>query len=638
MIIETYSPAGDMLTVVLCIMCWILLFSTYSQKQKTLVIFYIATFFTAIAAYENLIYHSILESGVATTGVTGMVLFMLEGSRYVFMLALLVWFIIYLENILQVPNHTKSILHWVNIPILLIYTVWKIGRPIYAYILTGCWNYILGPQWGFLACYFFYCVILSVVLHVYRRKMPSKMVLCLQQTFILSLAITIGQSTVPSTTFLTVSFMLPILASLFLFHYNSYDIYTGALGRNAFPRYLRDGKGKQYGIYGLQLKNFIFDSNPISQLFLQSADDLFKNYQVFKISDDTLFLVFDKKANVIQKVLDNIVVGRIQSLYKTYNIPYKITYMDYNEELVDCHSYISLAEEIRRKMSWNTFYSCQEDDFITMAKYSYLHNLFRELERAQTHPNILVYYQPIWDVKEETFNSIEVLSRISYGKDLIYPDEYLTFAKNHGYIAQYNKIVFNQACEQFSKLLQSGIDIKTMSINFSTQELLSSNFVRHIISTLRKYSIPKHKIAIEITENSDNECIEQVRTIIMKLKEYGIKVYLDDFGTEYSNFNRIIHWPVDVIKIDKKLTWSMRESNNLQAIIGDIVASLKRAGYQILFEGVETEVDLERCNLLEATYVQGFHYSQPVDYFNLLHFLKASLEGEVDSEYKKMDN
>ena len=108
---------------------------------------------------------------------------------------------------------------------------------------------------------------------------------------------------------------------------------------------------------------------------------------------------------------------------------------------------------------------------------------------------------------------------------------------------------------------------------------------------------------------------QAIEKTILKLKHYGIQVFLDDFGTEYSNFDRILYWPVDVIKVDKHLTWSMRENDSVQSVIKGIISSLSKAGYKILFEGVETEEDLEKCKQMEASYLQGFHYSKPIDYF-----------------------
>ena len=615
-----------MLTVMLCILCWMLLFSTYASKQKNLTIFSISTVIMTIISLENIFYHSILASVNTMIGGIGYVLFLLEATRYVLMLAILFFFVAYLANLFSLPDQTKKTVTSVALPPLVLYTISKLGKPfsdIYAY---GDWSYAPGPQWGFLVCYLAYCIYLIIIIHLYRRKLAPKMVSCLQQSFILSLTLTIGQSLVPTTTFLSVSFMFPILTALFLFHYNSYDIYTGGLSRTALPKYLDDNDTKDMGMYVLHLKNFIFDKNPIATVFLQSAEQIFTNYQIFRISDDTLFLVFNKKTNINKRALDNVVTGRIDTLYESFHIPYKLVYIDCRSNSMDSHGYISMFESIRDKMRWNSFYKSGEEDFICMNKHSYLHKLFREIDgtKVTSHPSIKVYYQPIWDIENKMYSSVEILSRIVYNNDLIYPDEYIPFAAQNGYIGHYNKIVFNQACEQYAKLREEGIELNGMSMNFSVQELLSQGFVRDIVGIMRKHNIPKDKIAIEITESADAECTDRIIHAILQLKSYGMQVYLDDFGVEYSNLNRVVSWPVDVIKIDKNLTWSMRNAKHLETVIGDIISSLKKAGYKILFEGIETEDDFERCKALKASYLQGFKYSQPIDYSHLVQFFDVT--------------
>ena len=136
--------------------------------------------------------------------------------------------------------------------------------------------------------------------------------------------------------------------------------------------------------------------------------------------------------------------------------------------------------------------------------------------------------------------------------------------------------------------------------------------------------IEENPVLDEITESADAECTDRIIHAILQLKSYGMQVYLDDFGVEYSNLNRVVSWPVDVIKIDKNLTWSMRNAKHLETVIGDIISSLKKAGYKILFEGIETEDDFERCKALKASYLQGFKYSQPIDYSHLVQFFDVT--------------
>lgn len=343
LIIEAYSPTGDILTIILSVLCWIFLLSTYAERQKNLAIIHVTSLFMTVAAIGNITFHSLLA-----TNPNNVILFVLEAVVYILMVATFMGFAAYLNNLFNLTDKQQKIVYWMGAIPFIGYCILKITQSIMIYP-----NYELGPQWGFLVIYIYYCVCLIGLIQIFKYKIAPKLIRCLQQSFLLSLILTIGQSLIPSTTFLTISFMFPILAAMFLFHYNPYDLYTGALDKKALSTYLHEKKNKNMGIYGLQLKDFIFDRNPVTLLFLQNVENLFKGYQVFRVYEDTLFLVFDKKSNLNKKILDNMVPHRVKTLYRNFKIPFKITYMDYTGDDVN---YIALHEEICKEMQWNTFY------------------------------------------------------------------------------------------------------------------------------------------------------------------------------------------------------------------------------------------------------------------------------------------
>lgn len=617
MSIETYSYAGDTLTVALCLLSWIFLNSTYSVRHKNLVIFYIVTFTLTGIAIENITFHYLLSLG----DFTNHWLFVLENSIYCGMVGVFCWFTLYMANLFGISERTKRIMTLWAVPPLIFYTAWRLINPITnsaRYLQDGEWFYYVEGKWDFLGCYIYYTIGLLLFIQYFKHRIATKMIKCIELSVCLSLMLAIGQSFIPSTTFLTVSFMFPVLAVLLLFHYHSYDAKMGSLDRMSFPLYLEDAKQKDYGIFGLELKNFIFDNNnPIALLFLQNSAEIFKYYQTFKIADNVIFVVFDKQRNLHGTLLNGVIKRKINMLFDHFRIPYKLVYMDYNRNFIQPHNYITMFETITERMDWNTFHSCDFEDVGRTVRQEQLKQIFQEIEQSEdlTHPNIKVFYQPIWDVQTKTYRSLEILSRLSCQNTLVYPDEYLSLAIKHGYLYSYNKAVFNLACQQFSELLKNDeqCPIKTISMNFSIQEFINPTFVSDILGIIDKYNIPSNKIAIEIIETTNTTQIEEVKETIWKLKVRGVQVYLDDFGTDYSNLDRIVHWPVDVVKFDKTLTWSMRDNEQLCHMIKSIVASLKEAGYKILFEGVETDSDVQCCLNMDATYLQGFKYSKPVE-------------------------
>ena len=113
-----------------------------------------------------------------------------------------------------------------------------------------------------------------------------------------------------------------------------------------------------------------------------------------------------------------------------------------------------------------------------------------------------------------------------------------------------------------------------------------------------------------------------VKNVIERLQALGIKFYLDDFGTGYSNFERLIGLPIDIIKFDRSLTILASKNDESQFMVGSFSEIFKKADYQILFEGVEDELDENQCIKMNAQYLQGYKYSKPIPMEEITKFLK----------------
>lgn len=628
MIFESYSPAGDMLTIALCFMCWAFLLCTYSKRQKNLIIFYATTVTLALVAAENIMLHWLLANAPQTT-TTSYILYTLETSVYCSMTAVFLWFTAYVVNILKLTPKSKKIVKWCAIPPFVFYTIFRLVKPFMSgYIAEGkVWIYDISEQWGFLSCYIYYSFALLVILTIFKHRMSPLILKNLRLNTYISLALTIGQSFIPSTTFLSVSFMFPVITALLLFHYNPYNVNSGSLAKTSFPQYLKDnGKAKTLSMYCLKLKDFqMHDSNEISVLFLKNAEDIFKNYQTFYIDDNTIMLVFNRKNNLHFDVHESIVRRRIKLLYDVYHIPFKLTYSECDLSLLSAENYLILHQHLMSKIQWNEYRYCNYEDIAQVNRSQEIRAILQQIDKESLidHPNIQIFCQPIWDIETQSYKSIEILSRIQHEDEIIMPDEYMPIAQYYGYTYAYNKLVFNKACAAFAELLKDEkVQLNTFSMNFTIQEFTSNNFIHDIVQIAKTHNIPCDKIAIEITESvGATASPEAIRRIIWKLKARGIKVYLDDFGVDYSNIDRVFNLPVDVIKFDKSITWAMRNDNGLKPIIASMATGFKQSGYQVLFEGVETSEDEYMCSIMNASYLQGYKFSQPIKIETLPEFL-----------------
>ena len=154
------------------------------------------------------------------------------------------------------------------------------------------------------------------------------------------------------------------------------------------------------------------------------------------------------------------------------------------------------------------------------------------------------------------------------------------------------------------------------------QEVREPEFCGSIIDIIKKNGIPYEKIAIEITESRNERDFEMVKGKIEELRDYGIKFYLDDFGTGYSNFERIMELPFDIIKFDRSMVIESGKSEASTYMVYTFASMFREMDYRVLYEGIESDNDEERCINMWAQYLQGFKYSKPIPIESLRDFLK----------------
>ncbi|MBQ4462862.1 MAG: EAL domain-containing protein [Eubacterium sp.] len=119
-------------------------------------------------------------------------------------------------------------------------------------------------------------------------------------------------------------------------------------------------------------------------------------------------------------------------------------------------------------------------------------------------------------------------------------------------------------------------------------------------------------MAIEITESQNDREFRIVKDRINELRDEGIKFYLDDFGTGYSNFERIMELPFDIIKFDRSLVIACGSDEKSEQMVSHLARMFSAMDYSVLYEGVETEADEEKCIRMSAKYLQGYKYSKPI--------------------------
>lgn len=233
----------------------------------------------------------------------------------------------------------------------------------------------------------------------------------------------------------------------------------------------------------------------------------------------------------------------------------------------------------------------------------------------KTKTGLYMVYQPIYDVKKDTFNHFEALIRLANSElGYIGPGEFIPIAENAGLANEIDNFVFEETCAFLSRNPQ----VEILEINVSCAEFFSNPSSR-FINTIEKYKIDPKRICLEITETIAVKYPEKTQEFMTDLGQYGVQFAMDDFGSGYSNIARFITLPFSLAKLDKTL---LDESDRIRIFLDSAVHLFKNLNIPIVIEGVEKEDQLELAKKKEIDYVQGYYFSKPLEEDNLIDFLK----------------
>ena len=151
-----------------------------------------------------------------------------------------------------------------------------------------------------------------------------------------------------------------------------------------------------------------------------------------------------------------------------------------------------------------------------------------------------------------------------------------------------------------------------LSLNISALQYKRQDFVNNLFDLLEKYQVNPKDIELEITESVLIDDFDQVVEKLHVIKDYGIKISLDDFGTGFSSLSYLKGLPIDTLKIDKSFIDTVIDDESTQVITESIVSMVKKLGYETVAEGVETEEQFEYLKKIECDNIQGFLLGKPM--------------------------
>jgi len=239
--------------------------------------------------------------------------------------------------------------------------------------------------------------------------------------------------------------------------------------------------------------------------------------------------------------------------------------------------------------------------------------LEQELRVAIKECQFELHYQEILDLESTNTIGFEALLRWNHPKKgLLTPSEFLFMAEETGMILDIETWVIEEVCTQL-KYWESSPDYKNafIGVNLSGRHLTQANKLSKLISLIQLNTVEPQRLILEFNEAAFAQHTDLALKGLNKLKEFGVKLALDDYGSGLSSLNFLHGYPFEFIKLDRSFIRSLNLDNKNLSLVKALQELGRDFGYRLVAEGIESEEMLEKLKKVGCEFGQGYHINRP---------------------------
>ncbi|MDD2761545.1 MAG: EAL domain-containing protein, partial [Methylomonas sp.] len=248
-----------------------------------------------------------------------------------------------------------------------------------------------------------------------------------------------------------------------------------------------------------------------------------------------------------------------------------------------------------------------------------------KLRQAIAENALAIYYQPRRDAATQAIVGVEALARWHDSiEGFISPEEFIPLAEECGLIAAIDEWVLERACRDMLCWCSDEKQDIRLAVNLSPAQFIRKDLFDVIAAILQKTGFPGERLELEITESLFGPGSVDACAILEQLRQLGIELSIDDFGTAYSSLSRLKQLPLQTLKIDKSFVRDLGQDADDETLVRTIIAMAHSLNLKVVAEGVETEMQYEYVKQHGCDTVQGFLFGRPVPYHQLEPLLRKS--------------
>ncbi|XZE51681.1 putative bifunctional diguanylate cyclase/phosphodiesterase [Planctomycetaceae bacterium SH139] len=324
----------------------------------------------------------------------------------------------------------------------------------------------------------------------------------------------------------------------------------------------------------------------------------------------------DDATTIAQRLLDN--------LSASYNLRGQIVHSTASIGLVTSDHEFEFASEMLRDADL-AMYQAKADG---KARFTLFDAALREQVKARLRlenemreglerDEFVVDFQPIVCLESGEIKGAEALARWAHPeRGRLGANVFIPVAEETGMIVTIGDRIINEACRQLARWQRAYPEMKTplcVNVNVSRLQLLLPDLLNIVQQALSEHEIPPGCLHLEVTEASIMDNPEKVIDRLHRLKEIGVKISIDDFGSGYSSLACLHEFPVDCLKVDRSFISKVKDTPELNALLTALLTMADQLRLRVVAEGIE---DLDQLTMLRAMgcqYGQGFVFANAVD-------------------------
>ena len=411
----------------------------------------------------------------------------------------------------------------------------------------------------------------------------------------------------------------------------NHDKLTGLPNELLFSNYVLDllfrNRKKRYAFVVFDLENFKafnerlgFEEGDNALRFMASVfKSLFGERYVMHVSCDTFRVVCDAAGveSKIKEAHDKIRGFSTQGVLEIKAGVY-VQRVE-NENVERCFMRARLAEATTKGV-YDEYLAVYVDEMGARERLKMY--LIAHIDDAVKNEYIKVYYQPVVDINTNKLCGFEALARWDDPEHgFLPPFEFVGILEDAHLIQKLDLFMLKKICEMYRKETNLGHKCVPISFNLSRLDFKLSDIYKELTRLTKEYNVPHEMIHIEITESVlDGDEDGYIREQVTRFQKDGFEVWMDDFGSGFSSLNVLKDYDFDFLKIDMMFLRNFSEKSKV--IIRAIVEMAKLLHIGTLSEGVETKEHLDFLKEIGCDRVQGYYYSKPLPYDEVMAVLK----------------